>query len=385
MTPDHTCDIAIVGGGLAGGLTAYALSVKRPDLAIRLIDPGETFGGNHVWSFFTSDIAPEDFWIVEPFIDHRWAEYETHFPAHSRTFHAPYNSIRSPSFDRHLRTALRPETPVRAAAVTLSQTQVYLDDQTSITAGGVFDGRGVADLSALDFGWQKFIGQEFRTARPHGVTRPIVMDATVDQIDGYRFVYVLPFGPDRIFIEDTYYSDGPAIDTAALRARIAAYAAAKGWDIAETIHEEIGALPVTMGGDFENYWASGGDAAKIGVRAALFHGTTGFSLPDAVRTAAMIAALDDLSGPAIATAMHKFAQDSWSRGAFYRLLDRLLFRAADPQDRYKVLQRFYGLHPALISRFYAGRTNAFDKMRILAGKPPVPLGRAFKAFRETLS
>ncbi len=383
MPAELSCDIAIVGGGLAGGLTAYALSVRRPDLDIRLIDPGATFGGNHVWSFFTSDIAPGDRWIVEPFIDHRWTDYETRFPAHRRTFHAPYNSIRSQSFDRHLRAALRPETPLRAAAVTVSPTQVYLDDQASIRAGGVFDGRGVGDLTTLDFGWQKFIGQEFRTARPHGVINPIVMDATVDQIDGYRFVYVLPFGPDRIFIEDTYYSDGPEIETADLRARIADYAAAHGWEIAETIHEEIGALPVTMGGDFEKYWASGGEAAKIGVRAALFHGTTGFSLPDAVRTASLIASLDDLSGPAIATAMHGFARASWARGGFYRLLDRMLFRAADPHDRYKVLQRFYGLHPALISRFYAGRTNAFDKMRILAGKPPVPLGRAIKAFRET--
>ena len=51
MSADITCDIAIVGGGLAGGLTAYALSVKRPDLSVRLIDPSATFGGNHVWSF----------------------------------------------------------------------------------------------------------------------------------------------------------------------------------------------------------------------------------------------------------------------------------------------------------------------------------------------
>ncbi len=383
MTPPSSCDIAIVGGGLAGGLTAYALSVKRPDLDIRLIDPGETFGGNHVWSFFTSDIADGDRWIVEPFVDHRWSDYEIRFPALARSFHAPYNSIRSHSFDQHLRAALPPAAPVRAAAVSVTPTAVYLDNQTAIHAGGVLDGRGIGDLDHLDFGWQKFIGQEFRTARPHGVTMPVVMDATVDQIDGYRFVYVLPFGTDRIFIEDTYYSDGPDIDRDALRARIAAYAAAHGWEIAETIHEEIGALPVTMGGNFQRYWQSGGAAAKIGVRAALFHGTTGFSLPDAVRTASLIAGLDDVSGPAIERAMHRFASDRWAKGGFYRLLDRMLFRAADPPHRYKVLERFYGLHPALISRFYAGRTNALDKMRILAGKPPVPLLRALSVLKET--
>ena len=383
MGADINCDIAIVGGGLAGGLTAYALSVKRPELSVRLVDPSATFGGNHVWSFFTSDIAPDDWWIVEPFIDHKWDRYETRFPAHTRRFESPFNSIRSQHYDGHLRTVLSDIVPVLGEAVELSQTAVYLSDQRRIAAGGVFDGRGVADLHHLDFAWQKFVGLEFRTARPHGLTHPIVMDATVEQIDGYRFVYALPFADDRIFIEDTYYSDGPEIDREAMALRIRAYAAAQGWDLAELIHQEMGALPVTMGGDFDAYWRSGGEAAKIGVRAALFHGTTGFSLPDAVRTASMIAKLDDLSGPAIATAMREFAEARWKGGSFYRLLDRMLFRAATPGTRYKVLQRFYGLAPSLIQRFYAGNTTFLDKARILSGKPPVPIIRAMAVMRET--
>ena len=382
MSADINCDIAIVGGGLAGGLTAYALSVKRPDLSVRLIDPSATFGGNHVWSFFTSDIAPEDWWIVEPFIDHQWDRYETRFPAHRRQFDSPFNSIRSQNYDGHLRGMLPDTVPVHGEAVEVSQTGVYLADQRRIAAGGVFDGRGVADLDHLDFGWQKFVGQEYRTASPHGLTHPIVMDATVDQIDGYRFVYALPFAEDRIFIEDTYYSDGPDIDRDAMVSRIKAYAAAQGWNLAELIHQEMGALPVTMGGDFDAYWRSGGEAAKIGVRAALFHGTTGFSLPDAVRTASMIATLDDLSGPAIARAMHSFAEARWKKGGFYRLLDRMLFRAATPGTRYQVLQRFYGLAPSLIQRFYAGNTTWLDKARILSGKPPVPIVRAMAVMRE---
>ena len=47
-----------------------------------------------------------------------------------------------------------------------------------------------------------------------------VMDATVEQIDGYRFVYVLPLSATEIFVEDTYYSDGPELDLDAVSARI---------------------------------------------------------------------------------------------------------------------------------------------------------------------
>ena len=46
-------------------------------------------------------------------------------------------------------------------------------------------------------GYQKFVGLEIRTPQPHGMVRPLLMDARVAQIDGFRFVYVLPLAPDR--------------------------------------------------------------------------------------------------------------------------------------------------------------------------------------------
>jgi lycopene beta-cyclase len=60
----------------------------------------------------------------------------------------------------------------------------------------------------------------------------------------------------------------------------------------------------------------------------------------------------------------------------------MLFRAAAPGERYKVLQRFYGLPQPLIERFYAGQITWRDKLRILAGKPPVPIRRALSCLSE---
>ena len=59
----------------------------------------------------------------------------------------------------------------------------------------------------------------------------------------------------------------------------------------------------------------------------------------------------------------------------------MLFRAAEPQERYRVLERFYRLDAGLIARFYAGQSSMFDRARILAGKPPVPIRRAITAVR----
>ncbi|RYG07720.1 MAG: lycopene cyclase, partial [Caulobacteraceae bacterium] len=72
----------------------------------------------------------------------------------------------------------------------------------------------------------------------------------------------------------------------------------------------------------------------------------------------------------------------WAGRGFYRLLNRMLFRAARPDERYKVLERFYRLPQPLVERFYAAGSTLADKARILSGKPPVPIGAALTCMVE---
>ena len=394
MPTIHKCDLAIVGGGLAGGLIALALAKKRPGVDVRIVEGADTIGGNHLWSFFASDIDKGNRWIVAPLISYGWTQYDIAFPAHKRTLKSPYYSIESERLDTVIRAAL-PEKALMTGRKVLaaSPTAVVLADGDRIEAKGVIDARGPGDLGLLDLGWQKFVGMEFALDEPHGVDHPIVMDATVEQIDGYRFVYTLPFSATRLFVEDTYYSDTPDLyrpkpgvggvggsNADPIAERVLEYAAAHGWQTQHVVREESGVLPVTMGGDFEAYWQSGGNkVAKAGMRAGLFHPTTGYSLPDAVRMAALVATASDLSGAGLHSLTHDFARRTWKARGFYRMLDKMLFRAADPQERYRVLERFYRLDPQLVRRFYAGRSTLFDKMRVLSGKPPVPIPRAMRA------
>jgi len=383
MLPDIRCELAIVGGGLAGGLIAHALAVRRPDIDLRLIEAEPMLGGNHIWSFFSNDVEPEDRELVEPFISASWNGYRVKFPRHQRELGVQYNAIRSEDFDRVLRATLRDYAVIEGKVAHVNPKGVAMQTGQLVRARGVIDARGAGQLRFLDLGWQKFLGQEVRLREPHGLRQPIVMDATVAQEDGYRFVYVLPFAADRLFIEDTYYSDTPLIDRDRLAGHIADYAAAQHWSVAEIVREEAGVLPVAMGGDFDPYWHSGGyGVAKAGMRAALFHPTTGYSLPDAVHTASFIAGLPDLDSRTLHDLLYQRARALWEERGFYRLLDRMLFRAAEPGERYKLLERFYRLNPALIGRFYAAQSTGLDKARILAGKPPVPLGNAMRVLRE---
>src|SRR3546814_13492624 len=75
-------------------------------------------------------------------------------------------------------------------------------------------------------------------------------------------------------------------------------------------------MPVALGGDIAAYRAGGGPAPKLGVRAGLFHPTTGYSLPDAVRTAVELARLPDISAAAIARVMEAKARKLWRERGF---------------------------------------------------------------------
>lgn len=382
------CDILLAGGGLASGLLALALARARPELSIRIVEQGPTLGRGHTWSFFSSDLQAEAQALLAPLIAHSWPGYEVRFPAHRRRIAGRYNSVADANLHAAVTATLPPGSVLTGVGVTaLSADRAVLADQSVVTARCVIDARGPSGdvaLRGLKLGWQKFVGVEIECDAPHGLAEPVIMDATVPQADGYRFLYCLPFSPTRVLVEDTRYADGPALDTADLKAEALAYAAGQGWSVREVVREEHGVLPIALAGDIDAFWREAGadGVARAGLRSALFHPTTGYSLPDAARTALTVAALPDLTTASVAAAIREASTAAWRDRAFFRLLDRMLFKAAEPDQRYKVLERFHRLPEPLIARFYAARLTPADKLRILAGKPPVPVGRALACMSE---
>jgi lycopene beta-cyclase len=142
-------------------------------------------------------------------------------------------------------------------------------------------------------------------------------------------------------------------------------------------------LPIVLGGDLEAAWADGPPGVgRSGMRGAFFHATTGYSLPEAVRLADEVHDLGWSDGRELFEMTRNRSRNVWNEMAFYRLLNRMLFRAAEPELRVRVFERFYGLSDGLIRRFYAGQLKSSDKLRLLIGKPPVPVVRAMRCLRE---
>ena len=380
------CDVVLVGGGLQSALAALALLERPRPPSIAIIERGERLGGNHTWCFHEDDVPAEAGHLVAPLVVHRWGGHQVLFPSLRRRIGASYAAITSERLDQvvQARVAAAP-----GSALLLGRTaRAVHADRVELADGEVVRGRlvieargpsagpegaersGAGGAHVVDggdgTGYQKFVGLELALEEPHQIDEPILMDATVAQLDGFRFVYVLPLRPDRVLIEDTYFADGPALDRALLRDRALAYARARGLGPAKVVREEHGVLPMPWRGDGGPRPARGPLVA--GIQGGWFHPATGYSLPVAVRLAALIGRLapDRIFGPELSALAARVRRQA----AFARQLNRLLFRWCTPDRRWEVLARFYRLPEATIRRFYALDLRPADAARILIGRPP---------------
>ncbi len=363
-------ELLILGAGLSGLLTAWRVLDVNPDVTVRVIEQSGRIAGDHTWSFNDSDITPELLAWLAPFIAHRWDRYDVRFPRRERTLNIGYCTGGSEG----LRASVAPLIESGRLVLELGRTAAPED----------FPGRAVLDARGYELrddelpGWQKFVGRVIKTAEPHGVKHPVIMDATVEQVDGYRFFYLLPYSETEMLVEDTYFSDSSNLSENEIGARIDDYIRDKGWSDHRVLRSEKGVLPMMMATDRDER------SAQIGLRGGFAVAATGFTVPHAVELADVVAQAVKRGGVVAAPgAVADFRRVHLRRERYARLLNRMFFRAASPEKRYIVLQRFYGLREGLIRRFYRNGLTLRDKARILIGKPPVPVNKAIANMSET--
>lgn len=359
--------IAIIGGGLWGGLLAFALQKRSPDIDFILYESQEKLGGNHTWCFHDSDVSEEAMPLLLPFIRKSWSGYEVAFPAFKKNIEIPYHAISSVNFDSTLRKLI-PEKRIRTS--TFITVPEALEE-----AELVFDCRGLLPLEKC--GYQKFAGLEIQTMSPHGIYQPVLMDATVPQLDGFRFLYLLPFDEKTLLVEDTRYSSNSELDIQKLHEDITHFIADKKWVIRNILRDEAGILPIPF-----HYQEPQENQSSVIDLKGIFHDTTGYSLPDAARLIQRIVhgQLDDET---IQKKVSDYRRETQSNRQFFCFLNRMMFLAAEDEDRYKTLQFFYRNQESVIKKFYAGRMNGWDRATFFLGRPPVKMTRALQTIMRS--
>jgi lycopene beta-cyclase len=371
-------DYVLVGGGLQNGLIAAAVRKRQPESRIALIERDDSLGGNHTWCFHEGDVGPESRDWLEPFVVHEWPGYHVVFPNLERALDTRYSAVTSERLAEVVSAAVRGAAGSKlflsAEAMDVSRHDVTLGTGERLAGAVVIDSRGPPPLSGRRReGYQKFLGLELELARPHALDRPLLMDATVDQSEGFRFFYVLPLGPSRLLVEDTYFHDQPSLAPAELRRGILDYVDASDWEVAGIVREETGVLPMPWAGAFE---PPSSDALAAGYRGGWFHPGTGYSFPVAARLAEFVAARppEALFGRALRGFARRHRRQLWVT----QILNRFLFRWFAPASRIWVFERFYRLPTSTIGNFYALRLTWRDCLRLVSGQPPSGLSMRYR-------
>lgn len=365
-------DYVLVGGGLGNALIALALLARRPATRIALVEQQPTLGGNHIWCFHAGDVADDAQSFVSELVTTRWPRYEVRFPDLARTLEDSYAAVRSERLHRVVQSAFERhpgcQLYLEQRAVAVGAHEVVLASGQRLTAEVVIESRGPEAFATDDgAGYQKFLGLELKLKRPSPIAHPVLMDSLLPQHDGFRFMYALPLAPDRVLLEDTYFSDSKLLDRERLEAEIIGYAERQGFEIDYVAREETGVLPLpTRLAKVAPLRADGPLIA--GYQGGWFHPVTGYSFPIAARLARAVASVEP--GALRRQLWPALVREQRAQMRFCLFLNRLFFDAFAPAERRNVIERFYRLPPDAIRRFYAMTLSHGDRARILCGRPP---------------
>lgn len=357
--------VTIKGGGLSGCLLLAALKHRWPSLKVTLCERSSSLSQHQTWSFHESDVPAASWPWLAPLISKKWTGYEVFFPEYHRSFHTGYASIRASDLAEKI--------------MKLYSADIQFNCPPAPVADAFLTTGWPALANPTEFGFQKFVGLDLKMETPHGLARPILKDVRCEQTDGYRFFYVLPFSETELMIEDTYYSNSSELDVEKIKTQILQYAKLHNWRVQKVVRQESGSLPLDLKPTTVSL-----EGLELGAAAGLAHPVTGYTFPAVVRQIQTILAAEQPDFAVWRLRLHNENKKIRAPISYYCFLNRMMFGAAIPKERYRILERFYTLPQPLIERFYAGKTNNWDKVRILLGKPPVPIIRALKQILPSL-
>lgn len=208
-------DYIIAGGGLAG--LSLARHLSESSLAGRrvlVIDRDPKDRNDRTWCFWEKGES-----VFEEIVRHRWDRLRFHgtggFERSLDLGAYRYKMIRSLDLYRFVRERLEPNP-----SYTFLQAEIEgVEGRTVVTGRGrfeaseyVFDSftRKTYDRPDHTNLLQHFLGWEIATERAvFDPQEPTLFDFRVPQRKECRFVYILPFAPDRALVEFTVFSPAP--------------------------------------------------------------------------------------------------------------------------------------------------------------------------------
>lgn len=284
-------DVIIIGAGPAGRALAAACHTAGLDVICVAPTPDAPWVNNYgAWI----DQIPA---ALRATVGHRWARADVWLDADDQVELArPYGNLDGLALQAALATPTCDGTVER-----IEGDAVHLADGRVLTARVIVDAAGAATRFGRRKGthapgFQRAFGLDLHVAaHPFAVDTMRLMDFTgvPDADDWASFVYVMPHGPQRIFVEETSLVGRPAVELDALEARLRARLAT--WDLEVLAETGVERCHIPMGGappDMRH------PVLSFGAAASMTHPATGYQLTHALRCAepaaqALAAHIDD--------------------------------------------------------------------------------------------
>ena len=215
-------EYVILGAGCAGLSVCYYLLRQGVTAPILILDSKQYFEDDRTWCFW--DVEPTPF---SHLATGRWNSWSIegegrHITQTSERY--PYLCLTAADFYRHILEAIAEYPNVTLRLGEAAESYKELTDKTYVAtsqrayeARYVLDGRGLPPGSPVfeearrESVWvpQRFVGLRLRAARDVFDTGSCkLMDFSVGQSRGLRFMYVLPFSSREALVENVYLCEG---------------------------------------------------------------------------------------------------------------------------------------------------------------------------------
>ena len=199
-------------------------------------------------------------------------------------------------------------------------------------------------------------------AAPHGVDRPVLIDATVEQGGGAQLHAGAAAVDATGWSSPTSCLSRASLPGEQAAARLDAYVRARGWQrgsegehVAGPGRCRMAAISRPSGGSAGRGWRSSACAAASSIR------VTGRTLGDAAANAMLLARQQDFSGAALHDLFEAEARRPLARP---RVPARGQPQPRRREDRAAKLAALFALDPGLITRFHADKLGMFERMKV---------------------
>lgn len=273
-------DALIIGGGPAGRALGAACSARG--LSVGVVDPAPAAPWPNNYGIWADELAPVG---LEAVAGRRWARAEVHLGADTPVIlERAYVNVDGAALQARLAAPM-----IEGTVATVEPDAITLADGRRLEARHIIDATGAESLFSMRRGhhapgFQRALGLDLRVARhPFALDTMQLMDfrpAPDAPPSPASFVYVMPHGPDRIFVEETSLVGRPAVALDLLEARLRARLAA--WGVEVTAEEAVERCHIPMGGALPDFAAP---VLGFGAAAGMTHPATGYQLAHALRTA----------------------------------------------------------------------------------------------------